>query len=111
MICTKKRVSSACRMAYALSTCLSLAGCGDPPKPEIVLVTKEVRFDAPAECDEARDPKWIDPPDADVKRSESARLFIANKKVTGDIKANRHICSAAIKAYDNPQPKKDASHG
>ena len=78
-----------------------LFGCGKPP-PEIVMVTAEpAQITLPAECT-SRDPGWQALPDADVRRSDAARNYAANRRQYSEVLGKRSICRSAI----NTQIKK-----
>lgn len=97
------------RIILPLAVACSLTGCGlipEAPPPQIVVVTKEApTFVAPSECNDHKDKKWIDPPDADVTLKESTRIWQTNKQGRIDVGVKRHVCFAAIAAYDKAQPK------
>lgn len=72
-----------------------LAGCGGNGVP--VVWTKLAQTEAPAECTNS-DPKWTELPDADVKRSDAARNYQANKEAFKSMRSNRAVCRAGLKA-------------
>lgn len=73
----------------------SLPGCSDPSKP--MISTKLAMATLPHEC-VASDASWINPPDADEKRSETARRERKNKNSFTSMRADRRICRAGLKA-------------
>lgn len=105
---SKNAISATYRMAYVVVGVISLAACSkEPPSPEIVTVFQEARkFEAPSECDPKADPRWVDPPDADVPLKESARIVRQNKQGRKDVGVKRDVCWAAIDTYQKqPSPK------
>lgn len=84
--------------------CLSLlmigciGGCADP---QSYVFTKLITPDIPPEC-LALDPKWKDPPDADVKSDETARLTRVNKDSFARMRHDRAICRAGLQP-SNPK--------
>ena len=78
-----------------LTIIIALSGCADPSKP--MISTKLAMATLPHEC-VASDPSWINPPDADEKRSETARRERQNKNSFSSMRADRRICRAGLKA-------------
>ncbi len=93
--------------ALAILLALPLAGCfgiGDEPPPaQIVTVTREIRFEPPAECTSA-DRQWTNLPDQDVARSMLARNYRLNKESHRSVLGNRAICRASIESYEGKKP-------
>lgn len=77
---------------------LALAGCGDPPKPEVVLVESEARVaELPAECT-SRDPKWTPMPDGDLDKKTIPRITKKNETTFAEVIGKRGVCRDAIVA-------------
>lgn len=81
-----------------LLAALLLAGCADP---QSFVFTKLVSPTVPAEC-LSLDPKWKDPPEADVKSDETARLTRTNKDNFNSMRSDRSVCRAGLKASQPP---------
>lgn len=78
-----------------MATIVCMAGCADPSAP--MISTKLAMPSVPHEC-LASDPSWTNPPDADEKRSDTARRERQNKDRFSSMRADRRICRAGLKA-------------
>lgn len=80
---------------------LALAACGDPPKPEVVLVESEVRVASlPDECKPNNDPKWSQMPDSDIDKKTIARVTKRNEANFSEVSGKRRVCWKAIEAQN-----------
>lgn len=85
------RIAMLC-LALAVSAC---AGSGTPPPGPVRVVVRQSKPVPPApECDPATDPVWRDVPEGNVSRSESARLWRANKNAFAALIDRRRVCWA-----------------
>jgi len=92
MICTRiRRFATYTGFSVVL---VNLSGCADP---QSYVFTKLIAPEIPAEC-LTLDPKWSDPPEADVKSDETARLARTNKDSFTRMRHDRSICRAALQA-------------
>jgi hypothetical protein len=78
---------------------LACAACAKEPPPEPVIVFKSPPAPSiAAECNDGSDPQWTELPDADVKRSDGARNYAANRTAFHLLKSKRRVCSASLRA-------------
>lgn len=84
--------------ACAMIVIVGLGGCADP---QTYAFTKLISPDIPPEC-LSLDPKWKDPPDADVPSDETARLTRTNKDNFTRMRHDRSVCRAGLQV-SNPK--------
>ncbi len=112
-ICAKNAILATRRTAYVVIgvMSLSLAACSKEPPVQYVTISKDApKFEAPSECDPKSDPRWVDPPDADVPLKESARIMRQNKQGRKDVGVKRDVCWAAIDTYQKQPSSKGKSN-
>lgn len=79
---------------FAMIATVVMGGCSTP---QSFVFTKLVSPNIPPECLSV-DPKWSDPPDADVKSDETARLTRTNKDSFMRMRHDRSVCRAGLQA-------------
>jgi hypothetical protein len=86
-------------LVFGFIVIMLLGGCSanNDVAPMVTVVAKADTPPVPAECFTA-DPSWQNLPDADVKQSELARNYAANKRNYRRVVGNRSICRAGLKA-------------
>ncbi len=83
------------------------AGCASQPEKPMV-ITKIVKPSIPGEC-LSDDPEWTIPPDADERRSETARRERENKEGFFAMRSNRAVCRAGLREIDKHGSKTKSS--